>query len=124
MTWDIVNKIHSKLKKAEPILGPGLTYSKERVKLISPRINFLTLHCLFSKGKNNDWMNKDETAFTEKSIKTTQNLIDRHYREKTIGLKKNYFKVIYWEKGLSDNDLERMYQDRLREMDLQAGRKR
>jgi hypothetical protein len=96
----------------------------ERIKIISPRIKFLTLHCLFTEGKNNNWMEEDEERFISRTVDRTQNLIDRHYAERHVGFKRHYFNVIYYREGLNDRDYQRMYNSRLRELDIQAGRKR
>ena len=134
INWDTVNKVIWRLrqKKVKPtpkviyhMEKSQLTESEKRVKIVSPRIKFLTLHCLFSEGKNSDWMkHEDEDGFIKRIVNKTQSMIDLHHTNETIGFKKQYLKTIYYKEGLNDNDYQRMYQNRLGELDLQAGRKR
>jgi len=92
--------------------------AKERIRMVSPRIKFIALHCLFCEALDSDWLNRDEDDFIEEQVKEVQSFISEHAFTKILCFKKQYNKIIYWKEGMDDNDFERMYQNRLRELDL------
>ena len=98
-----------------------LTVLEERIKMISPRIKFLALHSLFCEVVDSPI---EDDSIIDRIIEGTQKLINGHYNKHIIGFKENYFKIIYYEKGMNDKNLKRMYENRFRELDLQNRRKR